>query len=89
MYLPNQIVEYNGSHGRVIFDDPIEHCVHILLRTNTNAWKIEKCDPLFCKPAFAFLWTIESVFQVRRQRTAQTPQLVPMEVVDIDHVMEL
>jgi hypothetical protein len=89
MYLPNQIVEYKGQPGRVLYVDPIQQYIHVLIRTNQNTWKIEKCDSLFCKPIHAFLWTIESAFCIRRQRTTQTPHLAPLEIQEIDHVMEL
>lgn len=89
MYQPNQIVEYYGRYGRVMFHDRTKHNVHVLFRVNDNTWKVEKCNDFFCKPAQVFLWTIESAFHTRYFRNTRTPQFRPARVVVEDFVMEL
>lgn len=88
MFVPNQIVEYRDRYGRVIYYDPITHFVHVLFKTNTNAWKIEKCDYFFCKPAQIFLWSTENVFCVRHQRQHRTPNLVPVKTDEL-YIIEI
>jgi hypothetical protein len=88
MYHPNQIVEYNGIYGRVIFHDSITYNVHVMFRTNDNTWKIEKCDQFFCKPAHVFLWTVESAFCTKYLRKTRTPQFQAVRVEE-DVVMEI
>ena len=88
MYKPDQTVEVDGRFGRVLYHDPVTHFVHVLFKTNTNAWKLEKCDDLHCKPAQIFLWSTENVFCVKHQRRYRTPTLVPVKADD-DCVMEL
>ena len=88
MYKCNQIIQHDGEYGRVIYHDPITHVVHVLFKMNTNAWKIQKCDDLHCKPAQIFLWTIASAFCTKYSRQTRTPQFEAMRV-DEDFVMEL
>jgi hypothetical protein len=88
MYLPNQIVEYNGRCGRVIYYDAIKHNVHVLFRTNPNTWKIEKCDVIFCKHIQTFLWGIEVAFCIRNRMRPQTPYLAAVRT-NTDYIMEL
>jgi hypothetical protein len=87
MYQPNQIVEYNGTHGRVIFHDPITYNVHVMFRLNTNTWKIERCDEIFCKPAQVFLWTIHSAFFTRH--VVKTPQIGGFDMEIDEYFMKL
>ena len=87
MYLPNQIVEYDGKYGRVMFHDPITHNVHVLFRMNTNTWKIEKCDGFHCKSAQVFLWSMASAFATKHVR--KTPYLEPLSPDMDDCIMEL
>lgn len=89
MYQPNQIVEFNGRYGRVMFHDPITYNVHVMFRVNDNTWKIEKCDQFFCKPAQVFLWSIERAFSTKYLRKTRTPQLKPVRVTDEDYIMEI
>ena len=88
MYLANQIVEYHGRHGRVIYHDRLSHTVHVLFRVNTYTWKIEKCDEFLCRLTQMFLWGIESAFSIRHRMRIRTPQLAPMNA-DTDYFMEL
>ena len=88
MYVRNDIVEYNGKYGRVMYYDPVTHNVHVTFKTGNNTWKIEKCDMFFCKPAQVFLWTIESVFGVKHMKL-KTPLLVPMEIDDDIHILRV
>ena len=87
MYKCNQIVEVEGVYGRVIYHDPVTHIVHVLLRTNFNTWKIQKCDDLHCKPVQVFLWTIESAFCTKYSHRTRTPQFEAMRV-DQDCIMD-
>ena len=82
MYQNNQIVEYEGRYGRVIFNDPITRNVHVMFRLNNNTWKIEKCGQIYCKPAELFLWTIQSAFCTKH--LLKTPQIggIDMEIDD-------
>jgi hypothetical protein len=89
MYQSNQIVEYYGRYGRVMYYDRLKHNVHVLFRVNDTTWKIEKCDEIFCRPAQVFLWTIESAFHTKYFRKTRTPQFRPVRVVDDDYIMEL
>lgn len=88
MYMPNQIVEYNGLYGRVMYHDPTTHTVHVLFRIESNTWKVEKCDQYFCKPAQVYLWTVESAFCVKYTRKTRTPVLTCMDIVH-DYIMEI
>jgi len=88
MYQPNQIVECDEKYGRVIYHDQKTHDVHVMFRTSTNTWKIEKCNELFCKPAQVFLWTIESAFSSKYLRTTRTPQFESVQV-NQDHILEI
>lgn len=91
MYIPNQIVEVEGTYGRVMYHDLRTQYVHVMFRMNNNTWKIQKCDSLFCKPAQVFLWTIHSAFSSRYPRQLRTPQFHPLEMTDIedDYIMEV
>ena len=88
MYRPNEIVEYEGQHGRVIYHDLLTHTIHVLFRVNNNTWKVEKCDPFQCKPAQVFLWTIESAVCSRYLRRQRTPELQSLKQYT-DHVMKI
>lgn len=88
MFLANQIVEYCGNYGRVIYHDPVTYNVHVLLRINPNTWKIEKCDQLFCKPVEMFLWSVDNVFRIKYLPKTRTPQLKPVRVEE-DYVMKI
>lgn len=90
MFKVNQIIEYYGNHGRVMYHDSITHNVHVLFRLNDNTWQIKLCDDLHCKPAQVYLWTIESAFDIRRPRLNRTPQFRPVKPPKpVDWVMKI
>jgi hypothetical protein len=89
MYLPNQIVEYRGSYGRVMYHDCKKHVVHVLFKENANTWIIKQCDDLFCKTFIMFLWGVENAFCIRNRMRVNTPHLAPLKIAVPDHFIEL
>lgn len=88
MYLPNQIVEFSGKYGRVMYYDHRAHIVHVLFKLDSCTWKVEKCDEAFCKVAQVFLWGIETPFCIRHRMRVYTPRLVPTRT-NTDHIMQI
>jgi hypothetical protein len=89
MYQPNQIIEYYGRYGRVMYYNSLKHSVHVLFRVNDNTWKVETCDEIFCNPAEVYLWTTEVAFRTKHFRKSRTPQFGPIRVVQDDYIIEL
>lgn len=86
MFNPNDIVECNDGVGRVIFHDKLTHLVHIMFQINKYTWQIQKCDEIYCRLAYVFLWSTESAFRCKYQTKQYTP-ILENEVHD--HVMFL
>ena len=87
MYKHNQIVEYHGRYGRVMFHNTRTHNVHVMFRLNTNTWKIERCDQIYCKPVQRFMWSTQSAFFTKH--LMRTPQLDAFDMEVEDCLMEL
>jgi hypothetical protein len=85
MFANNCIVKNDdGIVGRVIHYDRYSHVIHVIVRTNTFTWKVEKWDPYKCYEFQTYLWPMETPFCIRYQKIHRTPELKPMCMMDMD-----